>query len=254
MDSLRSGLMDYWRLWEASGNSESTVGRNTLTDNNTVTGNPGIVLNARQFTRASSERLSLASTADVQSGDIDFTVACWVYLDSTPAGIMYAMGKDGTGAGTREWRVMWNNADSLLTFSIFKAVDTAASVTAATLGAPATATWYFITAWHDAVGDTVNIEVNMGGADSAATGGAAQAASTAEFAIGARSAGTLFWDGRICEAAKWNRILSRPERWWLYNSGKGRSYPFDGRMSLAMMGRGRGQMGRRRSHASGIIY
>lgn len=252
MQSLSSGLMDYWRMWEASGNRESTMGRNTLTDNNTVTGNPGLVLNAAQFTRANSERLSLASNADVTAGDISFTVACWAYLDSKPAGLMFMLNKDGTTAGQREYALFWNNATDRFNFNVYTATDSAKAALANTLGAPALATWYFITCWHDAAADTVNIEVNMGGVDSTATTAALQAASTAEFAIGARSGGTLFFDGRICEATKWNRVLMKQERWWLYNNGLGRSYPFDGRISLAMLGRERGQLGRHHKRRVGI--
>ena len=56
-----------------------------LTDNNTVTGQaaggPG-AQNVSQFTAANTEFLSRADEAALDCGDIGFTFAAWVYLDS----------------------------------------------------------------------------------------------------------------------------------------------------------------------------
>ena len=55
--SLLTGLSDYWKLNEVSGTrADSTANAQTLTDNNTVTSNPGHVSTpAAQFTAANSE-------------------------------------------------------------------------------------------------------------------------------------------------------------------------------------------------------
>ena len=39
--ALTDSIVAYWKLEEASGSRADVVGGNTLTDNNTVTGNPG---------------------------------------------------------------------------------------------------------------------------------------------------------------------------------------------------------------------
>ena len=252
--SLLAGLVDYWPLHEASGDAYGMNTANQLTDTNTVTQNPGIVDFARQFTAANSERFTVASNANLQAGDIDFTVAAWVYLDSKPANNIQGVSKDSATAGAREYILAWDNGGDRFYFAVYRATDSAKIATANNLGAPALSTWYFLVGWHDATGDTVNIEANGSGAiDSTATTGALQAASTAAFNIGARSNATQFWNGRICEVGFWKRILTQQERVWLYNNGLGRTWPFDGRPGTAMLGRHPLRAGAHRNRLTGVI-
>ena len=77
------------------------------------------------------------------------------------------------------------------------------------MGAPVIGTWYFIVGWHDSVANTVNIQVNNGAVDSVATGGALQAAGTAELRIGGRDDIAPFHlDGRVDEVGFWKRVLT----------------------------------------------
>lgn len=82
--TLLDGLVSYWKLEEANGARVDSVvaSGNDLTDNNTVTQAVGVLGNAAQFTAANSESLSHADNASLGTGDIDFTVASWVYFDS----------------------------------------------------------------------------------------------------------------------------------------------------------------------------
>lgn len=249
MKSLYAGLEDYWALHEASGNRSSAIGKHTLTDTNTVTQNPGKVVYAGQFTSANSERLTVASDASLQAGDIDFTLACWVYLDSKPASSMVFMGKYNTGSGQREYILRWVNTTDRMTFMVHKATDTAMDVSGDTFGAPSLSTWYFVTGWHDAVNNIQGVGVNMI-EDTAATTGALQAASAAGFNIGATDVPNLFMNGRVCEAGFWKRVLTTQEKWWLYNRGLGRTYPFDGRVAPIMLGRDHRH---RRRRITGVI-
>lgn len=243
MNSLYSGLVDYWRLWEASGNRASALGKNTLTDNNTVTQNPGIVLNAAQFTNANSESLTLATNSDVETGDIDFTIAAWAYLDNkdTQQGIV---SKDDASA-QREYGLKYGpTGTDRFQFTVYTPTDVARTVSADALGSPAINTWYFLVGWHDANANNVNIEVNGSFLDSAATTASLQAAQTSAFTIGGFS-GSLFLDGRVCEVGFWKRVLTQQERWWLYNNGLGRTYPF--------IAASHAVMGRRRNRRVGVI-
>src|SRR5262252_1520277 len=81
----QTNLISYWKLDEVSGSRVDTKGTNTLTDNNTVTSTTGIINNAASFAAASSEYLSLASNATVQTGDIDFTITAWVKMTTKAA-------------------------------------------------------------------------------------------------------------------------------------------------------------------------
>lgn len=236
MQSLYSSLVDYWPLHEASGDRSSGIGRNTLTDNNTVTQAAGRAVYAAQFTRANSERLSVANNGSIGFGDIDFTFACWLYLDNK-TNSQNIFTKDD-GSSQRDYRLIYNQAVDRFQFEVFRATDSAVTLSAGALGAPTAATWYFCVCWHDAAADTMSIEINARLQNSQATGGALQAAQTSALGIGGADSAANYMDGRVCEAAMWRRVLTLQERWWLYNNGLGRTYPFDGRMSPVALGRG----------------
>lgn len=251
MNSLYASLVDFWPLHEATGDADGMCGNN-LTDTGGVTQNPGIIDYARQFTNASNQRLSIASNANVGHGDIDFSIAAWAYFDNftTSQGIVT---KDDTAA-QRDYNLRYLvAATDRFAFQVFKAGDTAVTVNADTLGSPSTATWYFIVGQHDATNDLITIEVNMGGVDSQATGGALQAVQTAAFVIGGQNAAGSYMDGRVCEVGMWKRMLTRQEQHWLYNNGRGRSWPFDGRPNMARQGRNPLTAGPRRSRSSGVV-
>ncbi len=224
--ALIDNLVSYWKLEEASGARADEVGGNTLTDDNTVTQAVGKLGNCGQFTRANSEQLSHVDNASLSVGDIDFTWAGWVYADTLTnnSGIL---GKWGTN---NEYALWYYNLSSLgLTF-MFSVVDGSGGTThlrAASAGAPATGTWYYIVAWHDSVANTINIQVNNGTVDSTAhTTGVRDG--TNAFSVGNYASGSagIYWDGRIDSVGFWKRVLTAAERTSLYNSGAGLEYPF----------------------------
>jgi hypothetical protein len=185
---------------------------------------------AGQFTAASSQYLSIADNASLSTGDIDFTVAGWVYLDSLPAtnnffGTVTRWHTSGSPVH-REYALITYDISGTVRFHFFvrNAADSDnASVVANTLGTPATGTWYFIVAWHDSVADTLNISVNDGVVDSQAhTGGVVDSA--ADFNIGAYTTSN-YHSGRIDQVGLWKRVLTAAERTALYNSGNGAAYP-----------------------------
>lgn len=230
MHSLYSGLISYWSLQDQSGSRLDLTGlANTLTNTNTVTSVDGFLGPASHFTAASSQLLSIASNSSIQGGPKNYTFACWVKLDSKPANFMTILSKYSATAGRAEYILYWLNTTDRLAFNVYRATDSIQSVSADNLGAPALSTWYFIVAWNNHDGLTVNIEVNAGATDSTALGGATQAASTAALGMGGLSlVGTNYWDGSIAEVGRWDRLLTRQERTWLYNQGKGRTFPFRG--------------------------
>lgn len=223
---LAADAVAFWKLDEASGQRNDSVGSNHLTDNNTVTQAVGKVGNAAQFTRANSEYLSLADNAALSTGDIDFTIAAWVWFDTVTT---------GAGAGNRRPLVVkdsFGQSEYALYFEggfgieriVFLHQDTD-QVRANTLGLPSANQWYFIVAWHDAAANTLNIQVNNGTVDSAATtvGGADR---SSEFNIGRFERVGEHHDGRIDAVGFWKRTLTAAERTYLYKSGNGREYPF----------------------------
>lgn len=228
--SLLTGLVAYWKLDEASGARSDSVGGQTLTDNNTVTSAAGKVSNAGGFELDNTEYLSHADSATLSLGsDTDFTIACWVKLESKGAFDGGIVVKDNGGIAhglETEYGLAMNNAGSdRFRFAVGNNV-TFAEVDANTLGSPSLATWYFIVAWHDSTANTINIQVNNGTADSAAwSGGTYDGTSDTWIGSEPASAARAF-DGLIDEVGFWKRVLTAGERTTLYNSGNGTTYPF----------------------------
>lgn len=218
--SLTESLVAYWKLEEASGTRNDAVGTNHLTDNNTVTQATGKVGNAAKFTVANSEFLSIADNTVVSTGDIDFTIAGWFYLDSK-TDYRGLLGKDN--GVQQDYGIYYDLAFDRLIFYVFDNASNYAEVRASALGSPATGTWYFIVAWHDSVANTINIQINNGTVNSTSHSAGVKD-STAPFWIGRD--GATYMDGRIDAVGFWKRILTTAEKTILYNQGDGLAHPF----------------------------
>lgn len=220
--ALTDSLIAHWKLDEASGTRVDAHGANDLTDNNTVVAATGKIGDAADFERDNSEWLSLSSNADVQTGNIDVTFAAWVKLESKPAGNMIILQKTTSTRG--EYFLAWIQASDRFGLDVFGSIDFGdpGSVVANNLGAPSTATWYFVVAWHDATANTLNIQVNNGTVDSVShTAGIYVGAG--EFQI-SDDVFDGFWDGLTDSTSMWKRVLTSDERTSLYNSGNGLDY------------------------------
>lgn len=178
--------------------------------------------NAAQFVAANAEYLSHPSNADLQTGNVDFTIAAWVSL-STVANCDIV---------TR-WATPTNGEYALVYFSSrFRFAvtpdGTAAStvtVVASSLGAASAGTWYLVVGWHDALNNTLNIQINNGAVESTPhTTGVYPSA--APFGLSRASYVGGYVHGMLDEVGFWKRLLTADERALLWNSGAGLSYPF----------------------------
>ncbi|MCC2631635.1 MAG: type sorting protein [Patescibacteria group bacterium] len=224
--TLLTGLTSYWKLDEVSGNRTDSAGGNTLTSTNGVGVNQGKLGDSAQFTAANSQYLSVADNPAVSTGDIDYTLSAWVYLDSKGVN-RTIMGKFNTTGNQREFVLYYSSSNDRFVFTVSGNGSSSVDVTANNFGAPALNTWYLVTAWHDSVGNTANISVNDGTTNSIATS-TGSFDSSASFTIGGLIPTSTLWDGRIDGAAMWKKALSPSERTELYNAGTGSDYPFDG--------------------------
>lgn len=222
-DPLLTSLVASWKLDDLT----DSAGANTLTNNNSVTFSTGKIGNAAYFTSSSSMFLSIASNAAVQTGDVDFAIDGWVWLNGTGSSQLI-LAKRGAGAGTSEYALYFDSGPARFTALVFRATDSAVSRTAATFGAPSANIWYHFSFWHDATADTLNISINNGATDSVATGGALQAASTGLFTIGKQDigGGELYLDGRVDDVSIWKRTLTGGEHTRLENGGAGCEWNF----------------------------
>lgn len=235
MQSLYSGLVGYWDLHDASGSRLDLSGNgSTLTNVNTVTSVDGLVGAASNFVLASSQKLTAASSAVLQGGAKSYTWACWVQLATKPASQFTFISKLSAVSGQSEYWLRWSGSSAdIFQFSVYTATDSGKNAQAIAFGAPSTATWYFLRGWYDHTAQTVNIQVNDSDPASTAMGAPAQAASAAGLSVGADYAGD-YTNGKMCEMGKWDRVLTTQEHLWLYNKGRGRTYPFDGRYSVEL--------------------
>lgn len=220
---LAIGWAAYWRLDEASGVRYDSAGINHLTDNNTVTQAAGKIGNSAQFVTANSETLSVADNTALSMGDIDFTIAAWVYLDNKS--VSRDIGGKWGASGQFEYLLEYDQSSDRFRWIVSNDGTAAVVVSATTFGSPSISTWYFIVAYHDSAGNVIGIKVNDGAADTTAhTTGVFNG--TSAFVLGGRSSGSAYHSGRLDETGVARRFLSGAEMTELYNAGAGKTYPF----------------------------
>lgn len=226
--TLISSLVEYWQLDEASGNRAGAHAGLTLTDNNTVGSNTGLVYsNAASFVASSSEYLSRASESTLQTGDIDFWFAAWAYPTAlNPLTFPSVIGKD-VQATNREYLILYDSGTNRWRWVVGSGGGGfIGRQDANTFGAPSINTWHLLVVYHSATSNQVGISVNGGAFDTSATTGA-PSVWTNEFRIGGRtdSAAGTFFDGRIGPVLFGkNYVPDSADVTWLYNGGAGRTY------------------------------
>lgn len=224
--ALLTSLVAHWKLDEASGTRNDSHGTNHLTDNNTVTtGTAKLGTNAAQFTAANSEYLSVADNAALSMGNIDFTIAFWLNLD-TVASSQDLFNKCGGASGSdKEYRIYLNNASgNVLTFQVGD--NAAASVAVDSGSAISAATWYFVVCSHDSVANQVAVQIDNGTAATAAYSGGSHDG-TQPLNIGVSIAnGSFYANGRMDSISLWKRMLTSGELTSLFGGGSGLEYPF----------------------------
>ncbi len=229
----RWGVVSHWGLNDNAGAVALTdsVSGHTLSNNTGVTVTTGQVgTGAGQFTAASSRYLFRGDNALLSTGDIDFWMSAWVYLDSKPTNAPFIMAKGASSTG--EYQLDYYHVPDRFRFSIRSSGGTFRTATANNLGSPSLSTWYLIVAGHDAANDLVFIMVNNGTRDTLATSGTAPSDLAGQLVIGSNGAGGQYWDGRIDEVifgknpplgidALYSEISTQ-----LWNGGAGRPYPW----------------------------
>ena len=214
-----------WPLMEDSGTRKDMRAENHLTDNNTVTGNPGPSVNiplASQFTAANSEYLSLANNAFIDSATGTFSHWGFFYIDTLASVRVKNLGLAFKGAvDSVEW-VLWQwQGDDRIRFAV--TTDGVWSTRTDAVGPVLSAsTWYFIRWGWDNEANTTNIQVDRGAVASATFTG--NIFDNNEVLSWGRSPDTLDYIGaRMAGQGRANRAITSQEHTWLYNGGSGRS-------------------------------
>lgn len=229
-NGLLNSLIAYWPGNEAAGNLlDAHVNALHMTDGNTVTNNPGLVYaTARQYTAANNEyHFRAGDDALLSAGDNNFTIASWVYLNTkTDSRTIFSKFQ---APGTFEYYLIYYITWDRYIFMVRNITDTAnVSVRAETFGSPPLNTWTCVIGWHDALNNTINIQINNGPVDSAAIiGGVFDGTSAAQIGV---ANGAAYWNGRIGPTAFWKNVpfgggvLNSAQRGAWYGGGAGITY------------------------------
>lgn len=227
-NGMLNSLIAYWPGNEASGNlQDAHTNALHLTDTNTVTSEAGkVYATARQYTAGNNEYHTRSDNALLSVGDLDFTLAAWVYLDTFTT-LHPIIAKYGS-AGQRAFQISAFKTTNTLFLGLSSNGTAEGGVHASTFGTPPTGQWLFVVGWHDAGADTANIQINGGGIDSAAHSGGVYD-DTSPFIIGSRP-GSFWFNGRIGPVAMWKSaaggggVLTAAQRTALWNGGAGLAY------------------------------
>lgn len=236
--SLRVGLVAYWPFEEDASSGDVTAvdwtGRgNDLTSNNSVLSTTGKVGLGRDIIGANSEYLSRSSNTDLQFGDGAWTIACWVYVPSTPdQASAFIIGKDTSGGREFNLTVTVAAATNGNKFSadIWQSNGTRlipqgpVSVHASFVNR-----WYHVAIVHDGAGVVSGYQNGelFSGTNSFPTqtrgAGLTFNATATPFNVGRRSfsGSPLHSTCIVDELAKWSRALSAAEIATLWNNGNG---------------------------------
>lgn len=222
-NTFLTSLGGFWNMEEASGSrADQSVNANTLTATNSPVGVTGLVFNACNFVRTSSQTLSRVSNSTLQTGGNPFSVTFWVRHSTTPGvqGWVYVQKAPTSNQGlTYEYRIEY--IGGVVSFKTLSAPTTGVTLNS-TFGSFTNGVWYFISAYFS--GGFMGLSVNNGAFDTAAA--ATPQSSTASFSIGGWNNVVLernaFLNGDVDACGFWQRKLTDVEFLMLYNNGQGR--------------------------------
>jgi hypothetical protein len=231
-NGLLNNLIAYWGLDEASGNAlDKHSGARTLTANNAPGAAAGKVYGTARSLNGSSQYFTRASEAALQAGDIDFTIAAWVYLGANTNSGIVAKLINGVAA---DYLLFYNQNDSTpnnrFFWTVFDGAGQWYDCPATTFGQPTLNTWNLVIAWHDATNNQLGISINAGTANTV-THTAGIAVNGTPFALGGiPNTPDYPLNGRIGPVAVWKSAagaggaLTSTQRTALYNAGAGLAY------------------------------
>jgi len=214
---LLNSLISHWRLNESSGLRLDSHGGLDLGEINTVASAAGKIGNAASFVAGNEESLTGGPAAALTMGDMDFTIAFWVWFDAlTSTGLAAKWATDSL-----EYMAHFNGTN--LGFHVSD--DGTGTNSVVNSQAIATNTWYFFIAWHDATANTINVSVNNNTPASTAHSTGVNDGNASLF-LGRNEEGLTYLSGRVDSVSIWKRLLTAAERTQLYNAGVGLDYPF----------------------------
>ena len=215
--TLLTNLEAYYKL-DSAGITTESHGSNTLTNNGTTGTTTGKINEAASF-NGSSQYLSIADNTSLSMGDIDFSLAGWVYLNSV-ASTQVIAAKFNSGASKREYQLVYNSSPAEFRFQVSFNGTSSTSVSSSSYNT--TGAWVYVAAGHDPTSNVIWISLNAA-TPSTASHSTGVFDSDSTFTIGAQHGGVAPLNGRVDELGVWKRDI-RSDLADLYNSGAGLPY------------------------------
>lgn len=220
--TLLTGLISYWKLNEAGGTRFDSYGVNDLTDSGSTGSVLGMIGNGANF--SGTTNLYHTPGGDFDVGASDFTFAFWVKMGSV-LGFPGLVCQHADASNDESYILFFaqspNDAFLFDTSSNGLTFDSAV-VDTTTISNDV---WYYVVAWVDQVGGTINIQVNGGVVNSSLFIGPVHS-SGQPFRFGQLGSTGNYLTGAMDEVGFWKRVLTPTERTSLYNGGLGLTYPF----------------------------
>lgn len=211
-----AGPAIYWPLDESGAvDRVPCIGTGTLTSGTKPNSNTGKISNAVTNVAASSQYLAVADSSTTSMGaNQDFSIACWVWMNSTGIGTTQPfVSKD---SGTDEYWLGFINGVGI-NFRFWDAGGTQRDCSSVSASYTANQ-WYHIVMTHTASDDKYYIYVN-GSLDNTITQTGDPRDSTSDFEVGHSSNAGAYLDGAIDELGVWKRALSSTEVSNMYSGG-----------------------------------
>lgn len=217
--ALLDNLVVFYDLDEASGDAIDAHSTHDMTQNGTI----GSASSARVFEAANSEYFNIASFADIQFGNVDFSGIAWVKRASIGT-LHVVLGKDiDTPGSARDFGLDIGGGSANTPRFYITGGGANVSWSAALTD---TSGFHMIAFGHDAEDDVVWINMDNGTTVTDPTSGTApDSSASSPFRIGARAFSGFenYFDGSIKLVGLWARDI-RADISTLYNGGSGLTY------------------------------
>lgn len=232
-NTLTNGLVAYYRL-DNSASWVDELGAHNLTAAGSVTNGVGIITNSAGMDGAVTTVLSATDHNDFSALDNSLTLVGWAKFTATNQPNQLISKVESTAAGNAEYAIGYSKASSVFYFLVYTNGSTSTQINDSTAGTPLNS-WVFLVGKIDVTNKQHSFRVGRStlGAwtTSAEWGGWGYAGhgtnTTRKFGIGRRD-DQVFNSilGFMDEVGVWNRTLTDTEITNLWNSGSGKTYPF----------------------------
>lgn len=220
---LNTNLISYWKMDESSSTRYDAFGSNNLTDIGNVTSIVGIRNQAGNYISTDSQGLYSESNANLQTGNIPFSISIWTLPSDTSNRFVYAKRLNSTESEFQLRAI----TGGLYQFEVSSSgTNFEGIVQSISAGAIAINSFNHVVCWHQTganahIGISVNLSITTAVYSSGVRAGSGQ------LTFGSRTAGASIsnaWTGRLDEVGFWKRQLGSANIANLYGGGTGNTY------------------------------